>query len=61
VHEAGDVEALTRDLASLDRDRRLLRRMRERALAHRPELTWTKASERLEAIYRSRLSAPSRP
>lgn len=59
VHQAGDVAALIRHLRLLHEDRETLDRMRQKALSHRPELTWARAAERLAAIYRSRVGRSS--
>jgi glycosyltransferase involved in cell wall biosynthesis len=52
VHEAGDVAALTEHLGLLDKDPKLLGRLRGRTLARRDELTWEQGGRDLEGIYR---------
>lgn len=51
VHAAGDVEALTAHVRLVDRDRHLLQRLREGALAGRERLTWEHGVRELEEIY----------
>jgi glycosyltransferase involved in cell wall biosynthesis len=51
VHPVGDVEALARDITTLHEDRELLATMRAACLRVAPELTWTKAGERLLEVY----------
>lgn len=59
VHRVGDAAALARWFDSLDVNRALLHRLRQRALAHRGELTWSAAAGALEAAYRSVLAVPA--
>jgi glycosyltransferase involved in cell wall biosynthesis len=56
VHPAGDLEALTRDVAELAGNRERLATLRAASLAGAPELTWSKAGEVLAGLY-----AASRP
>jgi glycosyltransferase involved in cell wall biosynthesis len=51
VHAPGDVAALTEHLRLVDRDRELLLRLREHALANARRLTWAAAGEALEQAY----------
>lgn len=51
VHAPGDVATLTEHLRRVDRDRQLLRELRNRALANSAELTWAAAGERLVNAY----------
>lgn len=60
VHPAGDVEALSRQISALDRDRDLLRRLRGRCLELSPELTWRAAGRRLLSVYAEVASAETR-
>lgn len=55
VHRAGDVAELAAHVGRLSEDRALLARMRRAVLAHRAELTWAAAAERLEQLYCSEL------
>jgi glycosyltransferase involved in cell wall biosynthesis len=57
VHEAGDVPALSEHLRMLDRDRGLLRRLREATLQTAQSLTWRDATRELIAIYEQALDA----
>lgn len=52
VHAAGDVDALTRHFDLVDRDRDLLRRLRDSSLATRSQITWGAAGKRLLDAYR---------
>ena len=51
VHRVGDVATLSRQLTALHEDRALLERLRDGCLRTAPEVTWTKAGERLVAAY----------
>ncbi len=51
VHRVGDVDALAAHLTALDTDRELLARLRATGLENAPNLTWTRAGERLRAAY----------
>jgi glycosyltransferase involved in cell wall biosynthesis len=51
VHPAGDLDALTRDVADLAGNRGKLATMRAASLAGAPELTWSKAGEVLAGVY----------
>jgi D-inositol-3-phosphate glycosyltransferase len=51
VHRPGDVSAVTEHIRLLDRDRRLLRRLREAAVAGAQTLTWRRAAEQLVGAY----------
>ena len=51
VHAPGDVVALTEHLGRVDRDRALLRRLQEEALANAARLTWAAAALELERAY----------
>ena len=51
VHAPGDVTALTEHLRLVDRDRTLLRRLQEDALANAKRLTWTAAAGELHVAY----------
>jgi glycosyltransferase involved in cell wall biosynthesis len=51
VHPAGDLEALTRDIACLAQSREKLTTMRAASLAGAHELTWSKAGAVLTEIY----------
>ncbi len=53
VHAVGDVEALTRHISALDRDRARLAELRAECLAAAPELTWSNAGRRLLGVYES--------
>lgn len=52
VHKAGDPTTLADHLTLLDRDRKLLERLRAASLATAPELTWRAAGARLYQAYR---------
>ena len=52
VHDPGDVATLTEQLNSLADDADRLAGLRAAALAHAPELSWAKASDKLVAAYR---------
>jgi glycosyltransferase involved in cell wall biosynthesis len=56
VHKVGDVPTLTAHLDLLDRDRALLQRLRDGALASAPSCTWDEAGVRLLEAYRSVLN-----
>lgn len=51
VHPAGDMPALARHMDLLDKDRRLLARLREASLATRDEITWMAAGRKLVDVY----------
>jgi glycosyltransferase involved in cell wall biosynthesis len=51
VHRTGDVEELTNQLTRLAAEPAELLAMRTAAVAHRHELSWDAAAERLEALY----------
>jgi glycosyltransferase involved in cell wall biosynthesis len=59
VHSAGDTEALTDHLRTLDGDRGLLARLRATTLRRRDELTWAAAATRLDAVYKARAAIRS--
>lgn len=61
VHEPGDVATLTEHVRSLDRDRKLLHRLRAGALANASGLTWAAAGERLASAYAEGLERYRRP
>ena len=51
VHQVGDVEALTKHITLLHDDRRLLQKLRARAISKRPEFTWSAAGVKLLRVY----------
>ena len=51
IHAAGDVDMLSAQITMLYEDPGLRERLRQRALADAPGLTWTKAGERLVEAY----------
>jgi glycosyltransferase involved in cell wall biosynthesis len=53
VHRVADVAALSRQLTALHEDRQLLERLRAGCLRTAPEVTWTKAGQRLVDVYTS--------
>ncbi|HEV7148858.1 MAG TPA: glycosyltransferase, partial [Pedococcus sp.] len=57
VHPARDLPMLTEQLVRLSTSADLLTRLRTRALAHSPTLTWDAAADRLVAAYGQALSA----
>ena len=57
VHAVGDVDALTRHLTLLDRDRDRLAAMRVACLAAAPKLTWEVAGRQLLEAYEQAASA----
>ena len=57
VHAVGDVDALTRHLTLLDRDRDRLAAMRVACLAAAPKLTWEVAGRQLLEVYEQAASA----
>jgi glycosyltransferase involved in cell wall biosynthesis len=56
VHRVGDVEALTQHITMLYKNRALLKRLRERGLATRDQITWTAAGVRLLEVYRETIA-----
>lgn len=52
VHQAGDVEALTKHIRLVNEDRNMLEGMRRRSLEGTPEITWSAAGARLLKVYR---------
>jgi glycosyltransferase involved in cell wall biosynthesis len=52
IHKVGDVEALTRHIATLHGNRELLGKMRAASLRTANEITWTAAGIRLAEVYR---------
>jgi glycosyltransferase involved in cell wall biosynthesis len=64
VHDVGDVDTLARQLHDLAANPERLARLRANAMAHAPALSWSAASERLVAAYRTaieRANGPMRP
>lgn len=59
VHDAGDVETLTRHLRELANDRELLARLRAATLDGRAELTWRHAVRELVGIYAGAVDRPA--
>ena len=55
VHRAGDLEALTSHLRTLDQDRGLLGRLRSASLDGAGELTWASAGRVLAGVYETAL------
>jgi glycosyltransferase involved in cell wall biosynthesis len=51
VHQARDVEELTRHMTALVEDRELFERLRIESINHLEEITWSSAAERLAEIY----------
>jgi glycosyltransferase involved in cell wall biosynthesis len=51
IHHVGHVEELSRHMTAIHEDRLLLKRLRERALADAPAITWRAAGRHLGAIY----------
>jgi glycosyltransferase involved in cell wall biosynthesis len=56
LHPVGDVRTLAEQLARLQRDRDLLRRLRHASLATADQLTWTAAGKRLVEVYREAIT-----
>jgi len=52
VHSARDIKTLTEQLALLNSDRSLLRRLRTASLATASEITWAAAGRKLLSVYR---------
>jgi glycosyltransferase involved in cell wall biosynthesis len=52
VHPPGDVPAITDHIRLLDRDRRLLGRLRQAAVAGAQKFTWKRAAEQLVGAYK---------
>ncbi len=57
VHRVGDIETLSSQLTELDQNRGLLAELRSNCLAAASEHTWSRAGERLLAVYEA-ASAP---
>ena len=58
IHKAGDTATLTAHIRQLLDDPALVSRLRSAVLAHRHELTWAAAAERLTQCYQEALDAP---
>jgi glycosyltransferase involved in cell wall biosynthesis len=59
IHKAGDTASLTSHISQLLDDPALVSRLRGAVLAHRHELTWAAAAERLAQCYQEALDAPA--
>jgi len=57
VHPVGDVSTLTQHINLLQKDRKLLQRLREASLLGVPEITWTAAGAKLLDVYLETISA----
>jgi len=56
VHPVGDVGRLTEQITLVDRDRELLRTLRQAALGVSADYTWARATDRLVGAYRQALA-----
>lgn len=59
VHPVGDVETLSEQITTLDRDRDLLAMLRANCLEVAPQYTWEEAGSRLLDVYREAVSEPA--
>jgi glycosyltransferase involved in cell wall biosynthesis len=57
VHHAGDVDALTAHISSLQKDRQLLAKLRSESLKTIPNITWAAAGARLLQVYRDAIES----
>ena len=60
IHNAGDVEMLTRHITTLHEDRNLLEKLRATSLASIGDITWTAAGKGLLQVYQDVIIAHSR-